>query len=599
MATNANQVFYSGGSLSYIGVTPNQTLDIILAEINTAVNNMSSAPNYSGYSLGCVRTQVGTINTTQQFAEGISSLFCTLQTSYNTFTGTTYVSDQNTVTTAINGLQDPALTYAPFSITSADNIGTVYSKMFAGFTAITASITPAAANWSTIGASSQSTIVGGFNAGISYMSGLNTAISGKQATIGTFNATSIGGGATDSITTTVNELITYAAGLPVFANGSITYGGVSAGTNLQSAVQNTINSVNSLLQYDVRGVGAGLTYTSIGTTYQGYKVAIDTTWSGLYKVALNSGDVANNDYLANKVESTDSSITIAVDGATNKLNFTITNPTNNKVLVNSSDTVPGYLSDKITSLAGDWGMGIAVSVNPGNNQLNLTPIIINPSLLVSNIISFISSDSTSLAAFCALNSQCSGTTCTAPSALSVSQNGSVFTLTWTASGTAISQNTKYRQRGYSDWITDNNISPKNPETNSATTSTVSNLIVNTVYQFQVDSLCTSGANSSNMYESIIYSCQPITAVSNGGRVSVNQNPLLTIDSITYQLVNSSSVVVETQSATGANPEATFGSHPSGTYSVKYRYGTLINGVTLYSDDASQLNALCSHSNVII
>ena len=121
--------------------------------------------------------------------------------------------------------------------------------MFAGFTAITASITPAAANWSTIGASSQSTIVGGFNAGISYMSGLNTAISGKQATIGTFNATSIGGGATDSITTTVNELITYAAGLPVFANGSITYGGVSAGTNLQSAVQNTINSVNSCLLY--------------------------------------------------------------------------------------------------------------------------------------------------------------------------------------------------------------------------------------------------------------------------------------------------------------------------------------------------------------
>src|ERR1700740_2039532 len=112
MATNASQVVYTGNSLTYIGVTPNQTLDVILQEINTAVNNISPTPNYSGYSLGCVRTQVGTINTTQQFAEGISSLFCTLQSDYNTFTGTTYVTDQGVLTAAINALQTPALSYS-------------------------------------------------------------------------------------------------------------------------------------------------------------------------------------------------------------------------------------------------------------------------------------------------------------------------------------------------------------------------------------------------------------------------------------------------------------------------------------------------------
>jgi hypothetical protein len=102
-----------------------------------------------------------------------------------------------------------------------------------------------------------------------------------------------------------------------------------------------------------------------------------------------------------------------------------------------------------------------------------------------------------------------------------------------------------------------------------------------------------------VYESIRYACQTLTAVVVGGVISVNQPILPTVDTIQYQLLNSSNVVVDTQTATGLAPNANFASQSADTYHVLWRMGTLVNGTMLYSDDASQLNAMCTKTGIVI
>lgn len=180
----------------------------------------------------------------------------------------------------------------------------------------------------------------------------------------------------------------------------------------------------------------------------------------------------------------------------------------------------------------------------------------------------------------------------------------VFDLNWTPSGTSISQNVGYRQRGNVDWIYNANITAPNPQTSIANSATVGALAYNTTYQFQVVSICGGVSNGSRIYEMIQYHCQTPTYVIIGesptATLSVSQSPIITVELIEYQLLSSMAVVLETQNATGISPNANFATAlSSGTYTIQWRYGTTINGVTLYSDDTSQLNAWCVTDTITI
>lgn len=128
----------------------------------------------------------------------------------------------------------------------------------------------------------------------------------------------------------------------------------------------------------------------------------------------------------------------------------------------------------------------------------------------------------------------------------------------------------------------------------------SGLNLNTVYQFQINSICASGTvGNSNIYELIIYTPQTVTTTVVAGVISVNQSPLQTVTVIDYRLVNSSSVVIQNISATGPAPNASFTTVASGTYTVQYRYGAIVNGTTLYSDDSSQLGAWSTTGTITV
>jgi len=608
MPTNANTVQYTGVALSYIGVTPNQYLGTILSEINTAVNNLNPSPNFSAFNYGpyngyTVTTTTGGVpSTIQEFVEGISKIVDIDQYNLANFIATTYAADQTVLSSAISALQTPALTYSVTAggssivITSGMTRNQVLSATYTGVGSILNLLAAPGNTWSNLSISTPVTILAAFNDLITYIANLTTTVSGKQSTIGTFDATPIGGGATDSISTTVNELIAYTAALPSYTSGAITWGCITPGGDIQSDIQAIVTFTSYIANTYISSAGTGMSVVS-GSACNGNALSIDTTWVGLYKVAVDSSDTTPNSLLAKLTAGTGISLTVTSPGGNETVLVTNSLPADGKTLVNSSDTISNYLQAKLPSSPGNWGLANIVAPTVDNSQLTISPTITDPTTFVTNLMSYVASDPALLALWCSINSQCAGCTCTAPSNLTVSLGMGTFILAWTIGGTPVSQMTEYRQRGFVDWITNVNISPTNPEANDITTSTVSNLDDNTVYQFQIESVCSGATNGSNVYEAIRYSCQSLTAVVVGGIISVNQSILSTIDTIQYQLLNVADVVVDSQTATGLAPNANFASQDAGTYHVNWRMGTLINGVMSYSDD--QLEGWCTLTGIVI
>lgn len=592
---DASLVVYTSIPLSYIPVAQNDNLNVILGHINTAINTSSSAPDYSGYNLYCVKEVDGTTHptNTQNFAEGISKMLCDFKTAYTTFTGTTYVSDKGVFTTAITNLQSPAYTYVPFSITSADGINTVWSKTFTGLTSITNSIKPDSANWSTIGASNATSIVSAFNTIIAYEVTQDGLISGKQASLGTFNTTSIGGSTGTVPITTITELITAVAAVPAFTPGSITSTCVTAGGSLQAVVQNTINSVDTISAASVTTAGTGLLLSGSGCG--GKTLAIDTSWSGLNKVKVSAGD-STGGYLFNKLTSTDASVTLTDTGST--LNMSVSNPSDGKVKINAFDESANYLQSKITfATSSDSGLGIIATTSIDNNTLSLTPTI-NYSSFWGVLADFISTDPDALSKLATLIQQVNNIPGLAVINLIVTLVSSQFVLNWSHQSGS-SQTAKWRAKGNTTWQSIG-FTPTNPLSGTAITSTGTGITipVNVPAQFQVDTVYPTGTSSGNIYESIMYASTTLNSSVLSGVITVSQIPL-PIDTVQYRLRNSVPAIIQNFSASGLNPGGEFGAVASGTYTVQWRFGTTLNGSTLYSDDASQIGSWFTSGSIVV
>lgn len=593
MAIDAQLVFYTSGNTPYIPIVNGQTLNVILKNIDTAINAHNTAPDYTGYNLYCV-TQVDGVThptNTQNFAEGISKNLCDFHTAYNTFTGTTYPTAITTLSTAITALQTPGLTYSytggggSIAITNTMSLNQVLTATYTGVGNILALLNAPGTTWSTLSITTPTNISTAFNDLIAYISNLTTTVSGKQAQIGTFNATAIGGGATDSLTTTVNELITYAAALPVFTAGSITPGGISSASTLQGYVQNTINSVNSQLTNAVVAAGTGLTIAAVGSTYQGTKLAVDPTYTLLYKSMLSTGDTYSNaGFLDAKIVGDESTIHTTITGHQIVISSLVT-PTN-EVKVTSSDSTPGYLYNKIPSTNDNqWGLQLSSTPSVDNSQLLLTPTLGNPNLFSENLLNYWATNPTILELFATVVAQAQSSPGTPVSNLVVSLSSTTFALAWThQSGSA--QNAKWRQTGTSEWLL-NNFSTPNPLGSTVAANIFTPIPVqNQVFDFQIDTIYATGTASSNINQCIYYVQQTVTNSVTTGVISMNQSPI-PVDTIQYRLLNSVPAVIQNVTTTGASPNISFTAVGSGDYTVQYRYGTLVNGGTLYSDDSTQ------------
>lgn len=601
---DSQYVIFTAASTSNIPIAPNQNLQTILQNIDIAINAHNTAPNFSTYNLGpyfsyTVTQTDGTIHPTnnQNFAEGISKILGKTQSDLYTFTGTTYVSDKSVFTTAITNLQAPAYTYAPFSITSADSIGTVWSKTFTGLTGITSSIAPTSANWSTFSISSPTTIVGAFNAVIAHDSTQDTSIATKEPSIGTFNnsANCLAGTSTDSPRATITALTTAICAAPTLNTGSVTWLGVSAGTNLQTSVQNLVNSVSGVLHGYVNAAGTGLSITS-ASGYGGQTLSADTTWSGYHKVSVDSADTTPGYLGAKLTAGTGISFTVTSPSGNETIQITNTAVDNFTVKANASDANPSTLDNKIGTAGGSWGMSLSKYPSLDNSQLILSPSLSAPDVFIQSLFEYISSDPVALQMFANLIAQAGLTPGTSITDLIVTLTSGTFVLTWTHQA-GISQSAKWRQRGLPVWVS-SQFSPASPLGPTAATTTGSQVVLNTPLQFQIDTIYSNGTIGSNIYEAINYSCQTLSSAVTSGVISINQLVLPLIDIIQYQLIYSGTTI-QTINTTGNIPNISFASVASGSYTVKWRMGTQINGSVLYSDDASQLNALCVSGTITV
>lgn len=615
MATDALNVVYTGSTLTYINVSAGQNLQTILSNINTAVNSMNPAPNYSGYNLsyyGYSITQTdGTTHptNTQNFAEGISKIVCKTEHDLYTFTGTTYPANQTILSSAISALQTPGLTYShsnggvSIAITAGMTRNEVLTTTYTAVGNITDKLNPSGANWGTLSVSSPTTLNAAFNTLITYVSGLSTTLAGKQNTLPTFNNTSncLSGGATDSISTTVSSLITYTCSLSskVVNASSITSTCVTTNSNATTLIQNIVDKIDSIAPYVITSVDDNFTLTQ--DACNGTSLAINTSAVNYGAVKVSTDDTGVS-FISDKiVAGSKISITTLSPGGDEHLEISVSDPDAGKLKVNALDSTLGYLQQKISPVSvSDWGIGGLFYPSADNSKLNFTMTISEPDMFVGNLLNYINSSETFKAQFCSMVSSCTtGVTCNTVTDLAVVKSSSDFAASWTAPGDATALTIQYRQRGNSEWISNVNISPANPLSASATSATI-NLsgCPNTVYQFVIVTSCTGGSTYGATTEAIIYSCQTLSANVTAGVITVTQNALITVETIQYTLYQSTTPL-ETVTATGSNPVASFSAVSAGTYTVKWRYGTTVNGVTLYSNDSSQLNAYCTSGSIVV
>jgi hypothetical protein len=617
MAYDSSLVVYNSVPLTTINVTPGMDLQTALQNINIAVAT-TITPDYSLFNYGpysgytIQNTSGGPITTLQEFVEGISKTVCVVENDLYTFTLTTYPANQSILSSAISALQIPGITYShtagglTVSISNTDSMNTVLGKLAAGL-GDTGDLLGAPGNaWSLLSISQPTNIYDAFNSLINYNIAQDATIAGKEASIGTFDNSinclvTVGGTSTDDAGTTISLLTTYACSLDKFDAGVVTTTCLTPQGNLQDWIQYLINIADYDAANGFTAVDSSMTATSSGPC-SGYTIGVDPNWTGLRNVAASIQDTTPGDLTDKLAAGANVSFTTLNPGANEQIEISVPLPTLNKVAVNSLDATPDYLAAKITSAQGDWGLSTSVLTSTNNDQLVISTVMADPFTFVQNFISYISTEPTLLAAFCALKTQCDGCQCLAATALTVTADlgNTEFDLSW-AAGTSLgeTQTVTYREQGATAWISSANITAPNPQPYTTTSAVVANLNTNTVYEFQIVSNCGTGPNYSAIVTGIIYAQQPLTDGVNTGVISVNQSPIPTVSVIEYTLVDSVLTPIETVIATGTNPVGVFTAQASGTYYVQYRYGTLINGVTLYSDDPSQAGTFYQSSGILI
>lgn len=608
-------VVYTNLPLSYIPANPGDNLETILIAINTALNNSSSAPDLSGYNLYCLRDEC-TINTLQDFAECISNYVCTTKADFDSFISTVYEPAISVLQVAIAGLQMPALTYVPFGIVNTDSLPAVYAKLFAGFDAMILQSDPSLASWADISVDPTTihTAADAANVFIGMFASLEPTISSLSELLplngpydNSANCLTGGGGTnTDNADATIRLLTSYACSLPSYTSSDIETTCLFNSGTLQGDIQLLFSYIDTSTPLSAGLWGAGLTFTP-GSGCTSGTLEIDTTWAGLYTV-LASGSDTTPGHLSDKLISTNSTIEYVALGDFLSIDVAPALVAKlGKVYASGSDhTDPGFLIDKLQGGSNDWGMSVLITPSGDNSTVTITPVISDRKVFISNVMSNILDDEDLLAQWCALRDACNGCLCSTIDDLLVAPASTgEFNLSWTpAGGTTSAQISKYRARDMSSWLTGNS-TPSNPMTDMVNSSVTAGLLGNVVYQFQVDSDCPGDVGHSNIYEMITYTCQDIaiTVVDAGGglqQITGTLLPLSTVDNVEFKLVNTTGpVTVENIITTGINPIAIFTPVSSGTYRIKWRYATLINGVTLYSDDPSQINDYCDTGTDVI
>ena len=241
-------VGYYAANLPCSGIMTKDSIELALQKIETAICNATG--NYSTYSYHCLTP----VTTEAAFVDQICNYVCTLNTTLNTFTGTTFPAYQATITADLAAITSPALTCSTAGVTSADSLSTILTKYCTQFSNIASAISLSGVTWNACYTqSTPTTIAGAFSAVLSQICQTKT-IATSAATLPVFNNTSTclpSPGTADTLSATIGKIISVLCAAPTFSNSSLSSTCVtipSTATDLTTLAQNILTKLDALIK---------------------------------------------------------------------------------------------------------------------------------------------------------------------------------------------------------------------------------------------------------------------------------------------------------------------------------------------------------------
>lgn len=166
-----------------------------------------------------------------------------------------------------------------------------------------------------------------------------------------------------------------------------------------------------------------------------------------------------------------------------------------------------------------------------------------------------------------------------------------FTASWTPAAVpnVTGQIFKYRITGDTTWLT-SGITPNNPLSNTQNTATVTGLLNNTRYDFQVDSTCAvGGPTPTPVMQKIVYACIGGISTGQNGNNSVTitvagLNTLTHLNFVRFFIYSGTNTLVQVSPNVSISNPTTWTTNvlTAGTYFVRVQYGSIIDGVQEFS-----------------
>ena len=168
-----------------------------------------------------------------------------------------------------------------------------------------------------------------------------------------------------------------------------------------------------------------------------------------------------------------------------------------------------------------------------------------------------------------------------------------FTLTWTPviTGNVTAQRASFRQKSVGGAFLTTGFSPANDLSTAATTTSHGSLTDNTIYEFKISNVCTTGGptdNSNGVIEQIVFACiSPSTCQTTTTATASYTGLPSDITKVRFSLLNfdgssllQGPIVVNTSAGSCSNIFS--GLTPDTAYIIRVEFVALINGVEVTS-----------------
>lgn len=315
-------VAYLGPNLSCSGVNTNDSIETALQKIDTHI--CSAIGDYSTYQFNCLTAWYGSAITQEsQFVDAITGYACQIESTLTSFTGVTFPSYQDAVSSRFAAVETPSITCSSASVTPSDNLETILQKYCTTFGDLYDKISLSGVTWDACYTvvTPPTVIADAFQLLADQICQTKALTSGAPPTFDNTGTCLPSPGTTDSLVSTIGKITTRLCQSPTLDNTSLSSSCVSipgTATDLQTLLQTMLGKLDTLLQaYPTYSADFAITAAG-GSPCDGINVALATPLDVDRYVASNASDTTPGT-LATKLSTNGSIVLDFSDNSTAKI----------------------------------------------------------------------------------------------------------------------------------------------------------------------------------------------------------------------------------------------------------------------------------------